>query len=112
MTEEKKPTVVDAKGQEIKEKTIPVLKIKDFVFSFYKMTEDDFVKLEKGNPIKPLDVIKEMRAMQRENRDFLTALAMLIASATKGEDNLKDVINEMKLVIKDLNGKQFFPFED
>jgi siroheme synthase len=102
MTEETKP----------KEKTIPVLKIKDYVFSFYKMSEEDLVKLEKGSPVKPLDVIKEMRAMQRENRDFMTVLAVLLASATKGEESLKEVINQMKLVIKDLNGKQFFPFED
>ena len=97
--------------KKIETKKIPVLKIEDFVFSFYKMQEDDLVKVEKGTPIKPLSVIKEMRAMQKENRDMMTALAILIASMTKGPDNLKERLNGMKLVINDMNGKQFFPFE-
>lgn len=107
---EKNPAkLVDTKGNEVKQTTIPVLRIKDFVFSFYKMQEEDLVKLEKGKLVKPAEVIREMRAMQRENRDFMTALAVLIVSAIDGSDNLKEFVEEMKLVIKDLNGKQFYP---
>jgi hypothetical protein len=107
MMDEKK--VVDASGKEVKHTSIPVIKIRDFIFSFYKMQEEDFVKIEKGKPIKPLDVIKEMRAMQRENRDFLTALAMLIVSSIEGPKHLDEIAKEMKLVIKDLQGKQYYP---
>lgn len=103
--------LVDVNGNEVKQVSIPVLKYEDYVFSFHKMLDEHMVKFEKGKNTKPSEVVTENRSAYKELRDLTTIILAALCEARKGPEHLDKFLKNIKLVIRDLNGKQFYPEE-
>jgi len=99
--------LVDAKGNEIKTHKIPVVEYKEFVFPMESVKPEDLTPIgEKG--VDPLRVIHELRASTKELRQKWTLLAAGLCILAKKNPELKEFVDAIGLVIKDLNEKVLY----
>jgi hypothetical protein len=106
--EVKKPQLVDSQGREIKQVTMPVIKIGEHTFAFDTVRAEEKVDLDSEKGVRPGDIVKELRALEREVSHRFTLLAAALAAATKGIDNLEEFLTGLGLEVVDIQGKKFY----
>lgn len=114
MVDEKIQTskLLGADGKEIKKRSVPTVKYKDFLLPVEFVKDEEMTVIgDKG--IRPSDIIRELRATQREMRQRFVLLATgMVAAATDGNGALKEYLDTIGLVLSDLQGKVIFKPDD
>ena len=108
---EEKSGLVDAKGEEVKKISIPVIKYKDFVFPITTVTPEYQNYIGPDGQVRPLDIIKELRMALDEMRNKFTVLSVGLAIAAKSNPEVDEYLTTIGLVLEDLNKKRFYPAE-
>ena len=99
--------LVDAKGNEIKTYKIPVVEYKEFVFPMESVRPEDLTPIVKKG-VDPLRVIHELRASTKELRQKWTLLAAGLCILAKKNPELKEFIDSIGLVVRDINEKVLY----
>lgn len=94
--------LVDAGGQPIRTVTVPVIKYKNFSIPIRIVQKEDRV-----NPttegIRPMELLKEVRAMYLELQDRFVVLATLLSVVAKTDPELDSAMSQMGITLKDMN---------
>ena len=99
--------ILGADGKPIRTVQIPTLQVDDFVIGIDLVSDDEMVQSTKDG-LRPGDLLKELRATNREHRHRFNIIMTLFSYATKGPEELKRAMDSMGLHVRDLNDKTIY----